>query len=256
MGTTTEALTLSPDLRSTKPPRPGEYGGFLVSCHPGREPNAVPENLGKRSLALEPHPAQESVTDCGQRPHSPADVSVGQQDGPMTNTPSEPIPVRLIGGPLDWHEATLDIYTAQDLAVPRATLGTCLISNAVSAGHPDLGPRANYSPNTAPWPAHLWFFRGWEPYAPVDPEDQHAEQLQHVDLVVDTDELPEQWTDRLGAEHRGDRIFAHWQATGENDLAPDVWQVEAASSQGSRVWELHHHASEMWEAGPMHGSTS
>lgn len=174
----------------------------------------------------------------------------------MTNTPSEPTPVRLVGGPLDWHEVTLDIYTAQDLAAPRATLGTCLISNAVPAGHPDPGARANYSPNTGPWPANLWFFRGWVPYAPVDPEEQHAEQLKDVDLVVDTDRLPARWTDHAGTEYRVDRVFAHWQATGENDLAPDVWQVEATSSQGSGVWELHRHVGDMWEAGPMYGSTA
>src|SRR5690625_3998679 len=119
-----------------------------------------------------------------------------------TNTPSgsEPVSVRLVGGPADWHEQTLDIYTAEDLSAPREELGTYLISNAVPAGHPDPAARADYSPNDEPWPSTIWFFRGWIPYSPVDPEARHADHHQEVELAVDSDGLPARWTHH-GEEH-------------------------------------------------------
>jgi|SRR5690625_333006 len=175
----------------------------------------------------------------------------------MTNTPSgsEPVSVRLIGGPPDWHEQTLDIYTAADLAAPREELGTYLISSAVPAGHPDPAARADYSPNDEPWPAHIWFFRGWIPYSPGDPEAGSAAHHHPVEMTVDGDGLPARWTHH-GEEHTVDRVLAHWQSTGEDHLAPDVWQVEATSPHGSGVWELHHHVGDMWEAGPIYVSTA
>ena len=180
----------------------------------------------------------------------------------MTNTPSpgpndtDSVTVRLVGGPADWHEATLDIYTAEDLAAPREELGTYLISTGVPAGHPDPAARADYSPNDEPWPAHIWFFRGWIPYSPGDPEAGSAEHHHPVEMVVDGDGLPARWTDHTGATHTVDRVLVHWQSTGEDHLAPDVWQVEATSPHGSGVWELRHHVGDMWEAGPIYGNTA
>ena len=166
----------------------------------------------------------------------------------MTNTPSESVSVRLIGGPPDWHEQTLDIYTAADLDAPREELGTYLISSAVPAGHPDPAARADYSPNDSPWPATLWFFRGWIPYSPVDPEARTAEHHHEVQMVVDEDGLPARWADTTGAEHTVDRVLVHWQS---EDDSPDVWQVEATSG----VWELRRHG-HTWEAGPLHVFTA
>ena len=176
-----------------------------------------------------------------------------------TNTPSgsEPVSVRLVGGPADWHEQTLDIYTAEDLAAPREELGTYLISEAVPAGHPDPAARADYSPNYGDWPVTLWFFRGWIPYSPWDPEAGSAEHHHPVEMTVDGDGLPARWVDHTGqATHTVDRVLVHWQSTGEAIDSPDVWQVEATSPHGSGVWELRWYVGGSWEAGPLHVTTS
>src|SRR5699024_5783092 len=141
-----------------------------------------------------------------------------------TNTPSgsEPVCVRLVGGPADWHEQTLDIYTAEDLAAPREERGTYLISEAVPAGHPDPAARADYAPRYGDEPGTLRVCRGWRPSAPGDPEAGSAEHHRPVEMTVDGDGLPARWVDGTGANHTVDRVLVHWQSTGEAFDSPDV----------------------------------
>ncbi|WP_047870457.1 hypothetical protein [Nocardiopsis sp. RV163] len=157
------------------------------------------------------------------------------------------VSVRLVGGPDDWHDKTLDgIYTAGDLAGSRDSLGTYLISSSVPAGHSDPGARAVYEPNDVPFPADVWFFRGWVPSSPADPERRTPEHL--VDVEVSTvGGVPQEWVDADGA-HYVLRILAHWQATGEDQLAPDVWHV--ATTRGADI-ALHRHIGDVWQAGPL-----
>src|SRR5699024_2536725 len=162
-----------------------------------------------------------------------------------TTTPSATVPVRLVGGPADWHEATLTVHTAAELADPRESLGTYLISNHVPEGHPDPGARAVFEPDAEPATADVWFFRGWFPYGPDDPEHRRADHHEPVDVDVDG-HLPAGWTTDDGGRHRVDRILAHWQASGAAQLAPDVWHVRADGAD----WELLSHPGR-WQAGPL-----
>ncbi|MFD3688736.1 hypothetical protein ACFWTE_28405, partial [Nocardiopsis sp. NPDC058631] len=72
-----------------------------------------------------------------------------------TTTPSETVPVRLVGGPADWHGQTLTIHTREELEGPRDALGTYLISSGVPADHPDPGARAVYEPGGCPDPGRV-----------------------------------------------------------------------------------------------------
>jgi len=169
-----------------------------------------------------------------------------------TSSPaSATVSVRLIGGPADWHGQTLNIHTAEDLAAPRETLGAYLISSGVPASHPDPGARAVYEPDDEPGLADVWFFRGWVPVGPDDPEQLRADHVEDVEMVLDDDGLPVSWIGLVGGAVAVDRVHAHWQATGEGHLAPDVWQVQATGEAGPRMWELRDHLGDRWEAGPI-----
>ena len=166
-------------------------------------------------------------------------MSETQTPSPTTAT------VRLVGGPDDWRGATLNHLSAEELAAPRESLGAYLVSTCVPKSHPDPGARAVYEPNLRPAPAHVWFFRGWVPAGPADAELRIADHHQAVDVTLDDDQLPTAWATDDGGRHRVDRLLAHWEANGEDDLGFDVWHVR----EGSTDWELRHHAPEMWEAG-------
>ncbi|MFC9941360.1 hypothetical protein [Nocardiopsis alba] len=162
-----------------------------------------------------------------------------------TTTPSPTAAVRLIGGPADWSGKTLTHMTVDELAGPRESLGSYLISSHVPADHPDLGARAVYEPNGERWPADLWFFRGWAPAGPEDAELRTADQVVPVDVETDTVGIPTEWVTDEGERHRVERILAHWQASGEDQLAPDVWHVRTASGTDHELREHPGH----WEAG-------
>lgn len=173
----------------------------------------------------------------------------------MTNSSSETVTVRLVGGPDDWHGHTLDIYTADDLSLPRAELGTYLISDHVPAGMEDPAARAVYSPDEAPGaPADVWWFRGWFPTCPAAPEHTEATDRDAVDGVV-TDRLgtPVYWSQAeqgTDAIFEASRLLVHWEA--EQDQ-PAVWRVRALAPDGSTgAWELCEAGGE-WTAGPLPG---
>lgn len=161
--------------------------------------------------------------------------------------PSPVVPVRLIGGPEDWHGTTLDIYTEQELAAPRESLGAYLISDHVPLGHPDPGARAVFEPNARPAPADLWFFRGWVPVGPTDAEHRSPEREADLDVHVDDDGLPVAVVDRAVPSDviRVVRVLAHWQASGEDHLAPDVWHVLTRDGD----WGLFRHLGDRWTGG-------
>ncbi|MBB5495803.1 hypothetical protein [Nocardiopsis metallicus] len=166
-----------------------------------------------------------------------------------TNTPSAAVPVRLIGGPDDWHGQTLSHMTATELEAPREALGSYLVSNCVPATHPDPGARAVYEPNAEPWPCTLWFFRGWVPFGPGDPEGRIATHLFDVDVVTDHEGIPLSWSEQESGEAGTvTRVLAHWEATGEDDLGADVWHV--ATGAGPDV-VLRRYVGDLWEAGPL-----
>lgn len=154
--------------------------------------------------------------------------------------------VRLIGGPDDWHRVTLTHLSSAELAAPRETLGSYLVSTCVPPGHPDPGARAVYEPDVHPALANIWFFRGWVPAGPADAESRTTDHHQAVDVTLDTDYIPTGWVTDDGGRHRVDRILAHWQASGEDDLAPDVWHV----CSGDQDWVLLAHPGH-WEAGQL-----
>lgn len=162
-----------------------------------------------------------------------------------TTTPSTTTAVRLVGGPDDWHGQVLTHVSAAELAGPRDALGGYLISSHVPDGHPNPGARAVYEPDREPAPSTIWFFRGWVPWSPADPESRRADRHQAVDVTLDTDDIPAGWATDDGSRQRVDRVLAHWQATGEDDLGFDVWHVRSEEAD----WELRHHAPDMWEAG-------
>ncbi|PWV44591.1 hypothetical protein [Nocardiopsis sp. L17-MgMaSL7] len=164
----------------------------------------------------------------------------------MSETTPSTTHVRLIGGPEDWREQLLDHLTEADLQAPRESLGGYLISSHVPADHPDPGARAVYEPDSEPMRADLWFFRGWVPLGPYDPELRRADRHQGVTVVLDHDGLVVEWTSDDGV-HRVDRVLAHWEASGEDDLGADVWHVRSAGVD----WELRHHAPDMWDAGQL-----
>lgn len=157
------------------------------------------------------------------------------------------VTVRLVGGPDDWHERTLD-HVISPLAGPRDALGAYLISAHVPPGHPDPAARAIYEPDVDPsMPADVWWFRGWFPTAPeVEVTGRTA-----VDGVV-TDKLgvPVYWHRDGDAEaiFEASRLLTHWEA--EQDR-PAVWRVRALAPDGSTgEWELCEAAGE-WTAGPL-----
>lgn len=152
--------------------------------------------------------------------------------------------VRLVGGPDDWREQTLTHLTETDLAGPRDSLGAYLVSSLVPADHPDPGARAVYEPDVEPGSPRVWFFRGWSPFSPTGAELRTADHRQGVDVILDGDQIPTEWVTDAGDRYRVDRILGHWEATGENDLAPDWWHIRSAS----RDWELLAHPGH-WEAG-------
>ena len=168
-------------------------------------------------------------------------MSETQTPSPTTAT------VRLVGGPDDWRGATLSHLSAEELAGPREGLGAYLLSTCVSHGHPDPGARAVYEPDMGEAPADVWFFRGWVPIGPEDAELRTADHHQAVDVTLDGDGLPVEWTEDTGTRHRVDQVLAHWQSTGEDQLAPDVWHVRSNGMD----WELRHYIADMWEAGPL-----
>ena len=120
-----------------------------------------------------------------------------------------------------------------------------LVSTCVPPGHPDPGARAVYEPDREPAPADVWFFRGWVPAGPADAESRTADHHQPVDVSLDGDGLPIEWVEDNGARHRVDQGLAHWEATGEDQLAPDVWHVRSNGVD----WELRHDVADVWEAG-------
>lgn len=89
--------------------------------------------------------------------------------------PTDPVEVRLHGGPACWHGRTLTgVYTRADIEdVPVEDLGTFLIVPD-AADLPDRGededpaPRAHYAP-LADGDRYLWHFTGWMPWSPSDP---------------------------------------------------------------------------------------
>lgn len=170
-----------------------------------------------------------------------------------TDPSSKNVDVYLVGGPDDWHGHTLDIYTADDLSLPRAELGTYLISDHVPAGMEDPAARAVYSPDEAPdAPADVWWFRGWLPTCPAAPEHTEATDRDAVDGVV-TDRLgtPVYWSQAeqgTDAIFEASRLLVHWEA--EQDQ-PAVWRVRALAPDGSTgAWELCEAGGE-WTAGPL-----
>lgn len=164
-------------------------------------------------------------------------------------TAAETVPVRLLGGPADWHRRVLtDLYTDADLSGPRERLGTYLISSGVPADHPDPGARAVYEPDAEPAPSDLWFFRGWFPAGPTDPE--HRTPDHEVDLVVtvDGEGLPTALTPAGGEAVPVDRVLAHWEGTGEDDLGPEgVWHVATPAGD----WCLSRHLGDRWTGGAL-----
>ena len=166
-------------------------------------------------------------------------MSETQTPSPTTAT------VRLVGGPDDWRGATLNHLSAEELARPRESLGAYLVSTCVPQSHPDPGARAVYEPDTEPAPAGIWFFRGWVPAGPEDAESRTADHHQAVDVTLDSDGLPIEWIEGTGTRHRVDQGLAHWEASGEDQLAPDVWHVRS----GGQDWELRRDVADMWEAG-------
>lgn len=173
----------------------------------------------------------------------------------MTDPSETTVPVRLLGGPDDWHGHTLDIYTAEDLTAPREELGTHLISDHVPAGMDDPAARAVYSPDEDPsMPPDTWFFRGWFPTCQAAPEHQQPTPRDAIDGVV-TDRLgaPVYWSQAeqgTDAIFEASRLLVHWEA--ETDL-PAVWRVRALAPDGSTgAWELCEAGGE-WTAGPLPG---
>lgn len=165
-----------------------------------------------------------------------------------TTTPSPTTAtVRLVGGPDDWHGQALTHLSPEELAAPRENLGSYLISTCVPPGHPDPGARAVYEPDREPARSDVWFFRGWVPWAGWDAETRQAEHHQAVDVTLDTGDIPTGWVTDEGERHQVDRVLAHWQATGEDQLAPDVWHVRSNGVD----WELRHDVADMWEAGQL-----
>ncbi|MGI5122809.1 hypothetical protein ACQEU5_25160 [Marinactinospora thermotolerans] len=169
----------------------------------------------------------------------------------MSETPpaTELLPVRFVGGPDDWHDCTLDMCTAEQLAGPREDIGAYLISDCVPADHPDPGARAVYEPDDAPARADVWYFRGWMPSAPTAAELRRAPV--HEPLAVDgldQDGAPTGWTAPAGVAHSVERVLAHWQG---EDGGPDVWHARVLSAGGVGDWELHRHGDGRWTGGPM-----
>lgn len=165
----------------------------------------------------------------------------------QTTTPSPTsIEVHLVGGPDDWHGATLTHVSAEELDGPREALDAYLISSHVPEDHPAPAALANYGPNLdTGWSARMWFFRGWTPPGPSDPEHRRAEHHQGVDVEVDSEGLVASWITDDGTRHRVDRVLVHQEASGEDDLAPGTWHVRSVAGE---EWELLAHPGH-WEAG-------
>lgn len=175
------------------------------------------------------------------------------------NTPSpaspeasvQHVPVLLVGGPPDWDGKTLSgVYTQADLTGPRESLGTYLISSGVPDDHPDPGARAVYEPAPEPGAANVWFFRGWFPVGPHDPELRTPARETDVDVVLARYGLPAAFTPvgTPGETLSVQRVLAHWSATGEDDLAPDVWHV---ATPAGADWCLSDHGGGRWTGGEL-----
>ena len=129
--------------------------------------------------------------------------------------------VRLVGGPDDWRETTLTHLSPEELAGDRETLGAYLVSSCVPPGHPDPGARAVYEPNADPYPPSVWFFRGWGPGGTETPK--RADHHEQADVEVGVSQ-PSGSPKTASATVRSD--LAHWQASGDDQLAPDVWRPQ------------------------------
>ena len=77
--------------------------------------------------------------------------------------------VQLVGGPPDWRGRTLRLRV--DPADP-ATLGAYLISRHTPVRDPDedTAPRAIYEPADDGSDPLTWYFQGWFPSSPSDPD--------------------------------------------------------------------------------------
>jgi hypothetical protein len=94
----------------------------------------------------------------------------------MTNTsspaPDDPVTVRLVGGPPDWHGQTLDYLRHEIEDAEFEDLGGVYI---VDGAHipprrldEDEAPRAHYAP-VSQEDRYTWEFVGWVPHSPADP---------------------------------------------------------------------------------------
>ncbi|MGW9351708.1 hypothetical protein [Nocardiopsis flavescens] len=160
------------------------------------------------------------------------------------------VPVRLVGGPDDWHGQVLDeVYAAADLAGLREDLGAALVSEYVPGAHPDSGALAVYEPDGEPAIPSVWFFRGWLPDWPGSPERRRPSVVRALEVDVDDEGLPSELIDpaRPGDRVRVVRVLAHWDHTTADGDAVDVWHV--ATRDGDH--HLEHHLGEGWTGGPL-----
>ena len=176
---------------------------------------------------------------------------IGGNLGPMsehTPRPADTVPVRLVGGPLDWHGQVLDdMYTADDLAGPREELETYLPSDHVPRDHPDPGALALYAPDDAPARPDVWHFRRWVPDWPGSAERRRPAAVR--ELAVDTDDgLPAAVTDpaRPGDRVRVVRVLAHWEHPAGGGRT-DIWHV--ATRDGDM--HLEHRPGRGWAGGAL-----
>jgi hypothetical protein len=149
-------------------------------------------------------------------------------DTPSPSDLSAPAVVRLVGGPDDWHGQTITgVYTAADLAGPRETLGTHLITSGVPDGHPDPGARAVYTPDPDPADVERWYFRGWHPAVPA----RRAASRAPAEVELDAHGEPVAWS-VAGQRVALVRVEVHWAAL---DGEPAEWLVRG---DDDRVWDL------------------
>lgn len=94
---------------------------------------------------------------------------------PMTNTdsPTDTIVVRLVGGPAFWHQEYLTYTRAEIEDVPFEDLGAYLKVPEFDQlpprpEHEDPNPDAHYAPVEG-GPRDVWFFQSWVPWSDSDP---------------------------------------------------------------------------------------
>lgn len=168
----------------------------------------------------------------------------------MNDHPSDALPIRLIGGPEDWHGQVLDDhYAGADLAGPREELGAVLASVCVPSDHPDPDARALYEPDDEPAIPSRWFFRGWVPDWPGSAERRRPADLRELAVEVDDDGLPIALTDPARPEDRVRviRVLAHWDRIAGTGDALDIWHV--LTRDGDR--HLEHRIGQGWTGGPL-----